>query len=58
MLIANKDHIKIGSVNKVVSNLGNKDKYLINYKNIQVYLSLEIKLVSVHRILKCKQLIG
>ena len=58
MLIANKDHIKIGSVNKVVSNLGNKDKYLINYKNIQVYLLLGIKLVSVHRILKCKQLIG
>ena len=42
MLIANKDHIKIGNVNKVVPNLGNKDKYRLNYKNIQVYLSLGI----------------
>ena len=44
--------IKIGRVNKLVPNLGNKSKYLFHYKNLQLYLSLGIKLTNVHRILK------
>ena len=36
-------------------NLGNKSKPVLHYRNIQVYLSLGIKLVNVHRILKLKQ---
>ena len=44
--------IKIGRVNKLVPNLGNKSKYLLHYKNLQLYLSLGIKLTNVHRILK------
>ena len=45
---------KIGSVDKLVPNLGNKSKYVLHYKNLQLYLSLAIKLVSVYRILKFK----
>ena len=47
--------IKIGNVNKLVSNQGNKSKYVLHYRNLQIYLSLEIKLTRVHRILKLKQ---
>ena len=52
--IANKYDIKIVDVNKLVQNLGNKSKYVLHYRNLQWYLSLEIKLVSVQRILKFK----
>ena len=52
--IANKYDIKIGGVYKLVPNLGNKSKYLLHYKDFQLYLSLGMKLVRVHRILKFK----
>ena len=53
--IANKYDIKIGGVNILVPNLGNKSKYVLHYKNLQLYLSLGMKLVNVLRILKFKQ---
>ena len=53
--IANEYGIKIGSFNKLVRNLGNRSKYVLHYKNLQLYLSLGMKLVKVHRILKFKQ---
>ena len=53
--IENKYDIKIGSVNKLVPNLDNKSKYVLHYKNLQLCISLVMKLVSVHRILKFKQ---
>ena len=53
--IANEYGIKIGGVNKLVSNLGNKSKYVVHYRNIQLYLSLRIRLTDVHRILEFKQ---
>ena len=52
--IAKKYDIKTGGVNKLVPNLGHKSKYVLHYRNLQYYLSLGIKLVSVHRILKFK----
>ena len=42
--IANKYGIKIGSVNKLVANLGKESKYAVHYINLQLYLSLGMKL--------------
>ena len=53
--IANEYGIKIGGVNKLVPNLGNEGKYVVYYKNLQLYLSLGMKLTKVHRILKFKK---
>ena len=39
----------------VLINLGNKSKYVWHYRNLQLYLSLGIELVSVHKILKFNQ---
>ena len=50
--IADKYDIRTGGVNKLVPNLGNKSKYVLHYKNLQLYLSLGMKLVCVTRILK------
>ena len=48
----NEYGIKIDGVNKLVPHLGNKSKYVFHYKSLQLYLSLGMKLVKVHRILK------
>ena len=53
--IENKYDINISRINKLVPNLGNKSKYVLHYKNLQLYLPLDIKLISVHRILKFQQ---
>ena len=53
--IADEYGIKIGRVNKLVPNLGNTIKYVLHYRNLQLYLSLGMKLTKVHRILKFKQ---
>ena len=53
--IVDKYGIKIGGVNKLVPNLGNKSKYVVHYKNFQLYMSLGTKLTKAHRILKFKQ---
>ena len=53
--IANEYGIKIGGVNKLVSSLGNKSKYVAHYRNLHLYLSLGMKLAKVHRILRLKK---
>ena len=53
--IANEYGIKINATNKLVPNLGNKNKYVLHYTNLQLYLSLRIKLTKVRRILQFKQ---
>ena len=47
--------IKTGGVNRLVPNLGNKSKYIVHYRNLQLYLSFGMKLTKVHRIVKYKQ---
>ena len=53
--IANEYGVRIGGVNKLVPNLGNKSKYVLHYKILELYLSLEMKLTRIHRIVKFKQ---
>ena len=50
--IADKYEIKVGNVKKLIPNLGNN---VVHYKNLQLYLSLEMKLTKIHRVLKFKQ---
>ena len=47
--------IKFGDVMKLIPNLGDKTNYLLHYKNIQLYLSLGMKLTKIHQVLKFKQ---
>ena len=47
--IAEKYEIKVGDVKKLIPNLGNKTKYVLHYKNLQLYLSLGMKLTKIHR---------
>ena len=41
--IADKYEIKVGDVKKLITNLGNKTKYVLDYRNLQLYLSLGMK---------------
>ena len=52
--IADEYDIKVGDVKKVIPNLSNKTKYVLHYRNLQLYLSLG-KLTKIHKILKFKQ---
>ena len=37
--IADKYEIKVGKIKKLIPNLANKTKYVLHYKNLQLYLS-------------------
>ena len=52
---ADEYEIKVGDVKKSIPNLGNKNNYVLHYKNLQLYLTLEMKLTKIHRLLKFKQ---
>ena len=53
--IADECKIKVDDVTKLIPNLSNKTKYLFHHRNLQLYLSLGMKLTKNHRMLKFKQ---
>ena len=53
--LADKYGIKVGDVKKLIPNLGGKTNNVVHYKNLQLYLSLGMKLTKIHRVLKFKQ---
>ena len=53
--IADKYETKVGDVKKLIPNLGNKTIYVLNYRNLQLHLSLGMKLTKYHRVLEFKQ---
>ena len=53
--IADEYEIKVGDVEKLIPNLGNKSNYVLHYRNLQLYLSLGMKLTKIHQVLKFKQ---
>ena len=46
--IADRYHIKVGDVKKLIPNLGNKKNYVIHYRNLQLYLYFGMKLTKIH----------
>ena len=53
--IADEYDIKVGDLKKLIPNLSNKTKYVVHYRNLQLYLSLGMKLTKIHRALQFKQ---
>ena len=53
--ITDKYDIKVGDVERLIPHLDNKVKYVVHYINLQLYLSLGIKLTKIHRILQFKK---
>ena len=53
--IAEKFNMSSGLVEKLIPTLGGKEKYVLHYRNLQLYLDLGMKLKKVHRVLEFNQ---
>ena len=53
--IKDKHNISIGQVHKLISTLSHKEKYVLHYRNLQLYTDLGLKVTKVHLVLKFNQ---
>ena len=49
--IADQYGIRVGDIN-LIPNLGDKTNYIVHYRDLQLYLSLGMKLTRIHKVLK------
>ena len=53
--IAEKYNISIGLVRKINPTLRDKKEYVLHYRNLELYLDLDLKIKKIHRVLKFDQ---
>ena len=53
--IAEKFGVKVGMVKKLMPTLSKKERYVLHYRNLRLYMSLGLKLTKIHRALEFNQ---
>ena len=49
------ERVKIGNVEKLISDLNNKTNYVVHYENLKLYESLGLKITKIHRGINFKE---